>query len=103
MRPTMRLYMTLPKKIEQENNPIKEAEYFAKGYNRAKGVVDKYKLLYGLMANARKWDVITRTTCYYVIFEKIVGESFPAFWDPAIGWSFLRRIEPIVFPRRVGR
>lgn len=98
MRPHMRPYPTIPKRIEVLEDYIKEATYFYLAYKKAKTPALKNKVLYGLIANARKWDILTRTF-YYSNFEKLAGKEFDIFWKKDLGWNFIKTMNCTLFKR----
>jgi hypothetical protein len=74
-------FLPLPNHILLMESPKDEAEFYAKAYKKSKTSADREKVMNGLLRNAAKWDVITRTINYYEWFEKGTSQTFSGFWQ----------------------
>lgn len=80
MKPKYRLYIRIPKRIAQRNNPFDEALYYANLYLSTGSNIGRQKILESLMVNGSLWDIITRSVNYYPEFENRIGKEFPILW-----------------------
>lgn len=78
MRRKLRQRVAVPKLREKDSWDL--AVYLAKKYNSAKSVRAKRDVLETMLYLAPYWDRITRSICYYNIFEEYTETNFPVFW-----------------------
>ncbi len=60
-------------------NPSDEAKLLANKYNKL-NLKQKDQFLEHVLKIGGRWDVITRSTCFYPTFEKEVGKRFDCLW-----------------------
>lgn len=78
MRRQLKMRVTIPKLSTMDSWDV--ASYLAKKYSRSTTMRSKRDVLETLLILAPNWDGITRSICYYNLFEEWTDTHFDVFW-----------------------